>query len=68
MTIIMMVQKKLASINKFIEKCLNNFYQSVFSPRDDVEIYITQSWLNYTEPGQFHHKHAHPNSFVSGVS
>jgi uncharacterized protein (TIGR02466 family) len=59
--------KELASINKFIEKCLNNFYQSVFSPRDDVEIYITQSWLNYTEPGQFHHKHAHPNSFISGV-
>jgi hypothetical protein len=28
---------------------------------------LTQSWLNYTKPGQFHHKHAHPNSFISGV-
>jgi uncharacterized protein (TIGR02466 family) len=23
--------------------------------------------VNYSEPGQYHHKHAHPNSFVSGV-
>jgi uncharacterized protein (TIGR02466 family) len=30
-------------------------------------LYITQSWANYTEQGQFHHKHAHPNSFISGV-
>ena len=29
--------------------------------------YITQSWLNYTEPGQSHPKHAHPNSVISGV-
>ena len=29
--------------------------------------FITQSWLNYTEPGQSHHKHAHPNSVISGV-
>lgn len=59
--------KELSNINKFIEKCLNNFYQSVYAPKEKVEIYITQSWLNYTQPGQFHHKHAHPNSFISGV-
>jgi uncharacterized protein (TIGR02466 family) len=29
--------------------------------------FITQSWLNYTEPGQSHPKHAHPNSVISGV-
>jgi uncharacterized protein (TIGR02466 family) len=23
--------------------------------------------LNYSKPGEWHHKHAHPNSFVSGV-
>jgi uncharacterized protein (TIGR02466 family) len=28
---------------------------------------MTQSWLNFTKPGEFHHKHAHPNSLISGV-
>jgi uncharacterized protein (TIGR02466 family) len=23
--------------------------------------------VNYTKPGEYHHKHAHPNSFISGV-
>jgi uncharacterized protein (TIGR02466 family) len=32
-----------------------------------VQPYITQSWLNFTEKGQFHHKHQHPNSIISGV-
>jgi hypothetical protein len=32
-----------------------------------VTPYITQSWLNYTETNQYHHKHEHPNSLVSGV-
>ncbi len=33
----------------------------------DIEPYVTQSWLNWTKPGQWHHKHAHPNSLYSGV-
>ena len=28
---------------------------------------ITQSWLNYTKPGEYHHTHEHPNSIISGV-
>jgi uncharacterized protein (TIGR02466 family) len=39
----------------------------LYSPVWPVEAYITQSWLNYTKPGQFHHKHSHANSFLSGV-
>jgi len=39
----------------------------IVADKDKVTPYITQSWLNYTEAGQFHHKHAHPNSFLSGV-
>ena len=33
----------------------------------NINVYITQSWANYTEPNQYHHKHTHPNSFISGV-
>jgi len=32
-----------------------------------VKPFITQSWLNYTQQNQFHHQHAHPNSFLSGA-
>jgi uncharacterized protein (TIGR02466 family) len=32
-----------------------------------IEPYITQSWLNWTTKNQYHHKHTHSNSIVSGV-
>mgnify|MGYP003634418565 FL=1 len=32
-----------------------------------TKLYITQSWLNYTQQNQFHHMHSHPNSYLSGV-
>ena len=46
---------------------LNNYFQKVVEPRDGIEIYITISWVNYTEQGQYHHEHSHPNSIFSGV-
>jgi len=46
---------------------LDDYFKSVYQPKHDVKLRITQSWANYTDAGQFHHKHAHPNSFVSGV-
>jgi len=32
-----------------------------------VEVFMTQSWFNWTRQTEQHHKHEHPNSFVSGV-
>ena len=57
----------LTRIKKFIEKSLKKYYEAVYSPKFSVSPYITQSWMNYTEPGQYHHKHSHSNSFISGV-
>jgi uncharacterized protein (TIGR02466 family) len=34
---------------------------------DLAELYITQSWLNKTKPGEYHHLHHHTNSYLSGV-
>lgn len=31
------------------------------------EMTITQCWLNINRPGDRHHRHHHPNSYVSGV-
>jgi uncharacterized protein (TIGR02466 family) len=46
---------------------IQDYFKKVISPTDAVTPYITQSWLNYTETNQYHHKHQHPNSLVSGV-
>lgn len=59
--------KKLKELNKFIEDSVNTYFQQIYSPKTDAKMYVTQSWFNYSEKGQFHHKHAHPNSFLSGV-
>jgi len=46
---------------------VKDYFDKIISPANNVTPYITQSWLNYTETNQFHHKHQHPNSLVSGV-
>ena len=57
----------LKNLKTFMDTALQDYYQQVYQPRDNVKPYISLSWTNYTKPGQFHHKHAHPNSFVSAV-
>jgi uncharacterized protein (TIGR02466 family) len=46
---------------------VQDYFDKVICPANNITPYITQSWLNYTETNQYHHKHAHPNSLVSGV-
>ena len=57
----------MADLKAFIQFYVNHFMESVEAPYNPVEAYITQSWLNYTQPGEYHHKHEHPNSYLSGV-
>lgn len=59
--------KELTKFRDFIETSVSDYFKTVHNPKHDVNLKITQSWVNYTEKGQYHHKHAHPNSFVSGV-
>jgi uncharacterized protein (TIGR02466 family) len=59
-------QKKLSNVTTFIEKCAQEYFMGTISPKNDVRLRITQSWINWTSPGQYHHKHAHPNSYISG--
>jgi uncharacterized protein (TIGR02466 family) len=46
---------------------VQDYFDKVICPANNITPYITQSWLNYTETNQYHHKHQHPNSLVSGV-
>jgi uncharacterized protein (TIGR02466 family) len=54
-------------LSTFIRSSIDKYFEQIYSPKFDVKLRVTQSWLNYTEPGQYHHKHAHPNSVLSAV-
>lgn len=60
------VLKKLPDLATFIDKCAHEYLMATICPKNDVRLRVTQSWLNWTKPGQYHHKHAHPNSLISG--
>jgi uncharacterized protein (TIGR02466 family) len=46
---------------------VQDYFDKVISATESITPYITQSWLNYTETNQYHHRHEHPNSLISGV-
>ena len=60
-------KKEFKNIKKFLDKCCKDYLDTIICPKNNIELYITQSWLNYTESNQYHHQHSHPNSVVSGV-
>ena len=60
-------RKDFKNIKKFIDKTCQDYLKKIISPKNNIELYITQSWLNYTEKDQYHHEHSHSNSVVSGV-
>jgi len=60
-------RKEFKNIKKFIDKVCQDYLEKIISPKNNIELYITQSWLNYTEENQHHHIHAHPNSVASGI-
>lgn len=60
-------RKEFKNIKKFLNQSCKDYLERIISPKNNIELYITQSWLNYTEENQFHHSHSHPNSVISGV-
>jgi uncharacterized protein (TIGR02466 family) len=58
--------KLLKNLKKIISNSVNIYAKEVLN-YENVEFYITQSWLNYTKKSEYHHTHAHPNSIISGV-
>ena len=60
-------RKEFKNIKKFLDQCCKDYLEKIISPKNNIELYITQSWLNYTEENQYHHIHSHQNSIVSGV-
>jgi uncharacterized protein (TIGR02466 family) len=61
------VLKNMTSLHSWIEDCLLEYFKTTTAPKNNINLKITQSWVNFSEAGQHHHKHAHPNSIVSGI-
>ncbi|RLA23614.1 MAG: hypothetical protein DRQ63_11555 [Gammaproteobacteria bacterium] len=59
--------KELSDLKLFIDEQILIFKKNLLGIKDANEIYITQSWVNRSKPGEFHPKHKHPNSVISGV-
>ena len=59
--------KSFKDLKEELDLKVQDYFDKVICPANDITPYITQSWLNYTETNQYHHKHQHPNSLVSGV-
>lgn len=59
--------KELSNLKLFIDEQIFVFKKNLMRMKDENEIYITQSWVNNSNLNQFHPKHKHPNSVISGV-
>jgi len=57
----------MVNLTSFIQLSLDEYIKIIHSPKEETSLRITQSWVNITKRGEFHHKHNHPNSFISGV-
>lgn len=60
-------EPEFAELKKLILKNVKEYFVKVYNPKDDIEIIITSSWINWTEEHEMHHDHHHTNSFLSGV-
>ena len=58
---------KLGKIKQFCEQQIKIYVNETINPKEELDFYITQSWLNITKPGKDHHEHFHSNSSISGV-
>ena len=58
-------EERYSKLINWIYKCINEFKEDLNLECDKFT--ITQCWLNSSKYGQTHHRHIHPNSFLSGI-
>ena len=58
--------KNLLNLKKQLLSMTQDYCNNIICIKN-VKPVITQSWLNYTKENEYHHKHNHSNSYVSGV-
>lgn len=60
-------EKIFLNLKKEISLKISDYFSKIICTSNNIEPYITQSWINYTEKNQYHTRHNHPNSILSGV-
>jgi len=58
---------KLKNLKEFCEHHIKIYVKEVLNPKEELDFYITQSWLNVVEPGGNILNHHHSNSIISGT-
>ena len=59
--------KAFNNLKKDLHTKVMDYFDKVICTDSLMTPYITQSWINCTKSDQFHHKHNHQNSLVSGI-
>ena len=60
--------KGLKDIKSFCEQQFDFYLKEIEGIDTNIAgLKITQSWLNVNKPGEYHHIHTHPNSYLSGI-
>jgi uncharacterized protein (TIGR02466 family) len=59
--------EELCSLKQDLNRIINNAFTTIHEPNTECELYITQSWLNFTKINEYHHSHFHTNSLYSAV-
>jgi uncharacterized protein (TIGR02466 family) len=58
----------LKKLKELVKTKLDLYIDTHYPPEnEDLKFVITQSWINISQPNQWHHPHGHPNSMFSGV-
>lgn len=58
---------ELSALRFRLQQLVQQYFDTIQAPRYCNYIRITQSWANFNGNSQYHHLHAHPNSFLSAV-
>ena len=56
-----------ANILSQLKVALRQYFYDTMGVNKQTKLYFTESWLTKTETGERHHRHAHPNSIISGI-
>jgi len=66
--VLVLENPRLARLKKIAEEALQDYLIQYYNPinPDKIKLVVTQSWLNYTDKTQYHHKHYHHNTVISG--
>ena len=57
---------RLKKLKEFIELHIKQYVKKIWNPKEDLDFYISTSWLNVIKPGGSIHLHSHSNSIISG--